>query len=84
MNDKIFCIYAGCNGAGKTTAFKGTLNLNKNNYKICDYLNPDIIAQGISPLSPASISIKAGRILIEQINVFLIKENLLQLKQLCR
>jgi predicted ABC-type ATPase len=68
MIDKIFCIYAGCNGAGKTTAFEGTLHLYINNLKNFDYLNADIIARGISPLNPESVSIEAARILIKQIN----------------
>ena len=62
-------IFAGCNGAGKTTAFESTLF----NTNICnDYLNTDRIAKGISPFNSANVSIKAGRLLVEQMDELLI------------
>ena len=61
-------IFAGCNGAGKTTAFESTLF----NTNICnDYLNTDRIAKGISPFDSANVAIKAGKLLIERLNELL-------------
>ncbi len=70
--EKVLYIYAGCNGAGKTTAFEST-SMNNNN-EIYDYLNSDSIAKGISPFNPESVSIKAGKLLFERLNELLLKE----------
>ena len=58
-------IIAGANGAGKTT-FATTL-LSKY-VKCVNFVNADLIAQGLSPLNPERVAIKAGRILKEEIN----------------
>lgn len=60
-------IIAGPNGAGKTTFAKQFLPL----YAKCkNFVNADLIAQGLAPFFPESAAIKAGRILVEQIHHF--------------
>lgn len=61
-------IIAGPNGAGKTTFAKEFLP----KYAHCpNFINADLIALGLAPFSPAKVQIKAGKILIEQINQYL-------------
>src|SRR3989338_9129736 len=63
MNPNVYII-AGPNGAGKTTFARQFLPL----YAKCkNFVNADLIAQGLAPFSPESAAIKAGRILVEQI-----------------
>ena len=63
-NPNVYLI-AGPNGAGKTTFAKRFLPL----YAKCkNFVNADLIAQGLAPFSPESAAIKAGRILLEQIH----------------
>ena len=58
-------IIAGPNGAGKTTFARQFLPL----YAKCkNFVNADLIAQGLAPFSPETMGIKAGRILLEQIH----------------
>lgn len=57
-------IVAGCNGAGKTTAAYVLL---PNVIKVKEFVNADIIAQGISPFNPQGASIEAGRIMLRRI-----------------
>ena len=58
-------IIAGPNGAGKTTFAKEFLPM----YAKCkNFVNADLIAQGLAPFAPESAGIKAGRILLEQIH----------------
>jgi predicted ABC-type ATPase len=60
-------IIAGPNGSGKTTFAKEFLP----NYAKCqNFVNADLIAQGLAPFSPATVSIKAGRLLLKQIQDF--------------
>ena len=60
-------VIAGPNGAGKTTFAKEFLP----HYAKCEnFVNADLIAQGLSPFSPASAGIKAGRLLLKQIHEF--------------
>lgn len=60
-------IIAGPNGAGKTTFAKEFLPF----YAQCPhFINADLIAQGLSPFSPSTVSVKAGRLLLEQIYDF--------------
>lgn len=57
-------IIAGPNGAGKTTFAKEFLPI----YAKCrNFVNADLIAQGLAPFAPELAGIKAGRILLEQI-----------------
>lgn len=63
-------IIAGGNGAGKTTFAKEFLP----QYAHCpNFINADLIAQGLAPFAPASVSIKAGRLLLEQVKGFVEK-----------
>ena len=59
-------IIAGPNGAGKTTFAREFLS----NYADCDeFINADLIAQAVAPLSPETVSFRAGRLMLEEINV---------------
>lgn len=57
-------IIAGPNGAGKTTFAQQFLP----KYAKCkQFVNADLIAQGLSPFAPEIAAIKAGRVVLEQI-----------------
>jgi predicted ABC-type ATPase len=59
-------IVAGPNGAGKTTFAREFLP----NYAKClEFVNADLIAEGISPFSPEQASIRAGRLMLQQIHL---------------
>ena len=61
-------IIAGSNGSGKTTFAKEFLP----HYAKCsNFINADLIAQGLSPFSPAAMGIKAGRLLLSQVHEFI-------------
>lgn len=62
---KLDCfIIAGSNGSGKTTFAKEFLP----NYAGCtNFINPDLIASGISPFKPENAVISSGRIVLQQI-----------------
>ncbi|MEI6399132.1 MAG: AAA family ATPase [Pseudomonadota bacterium] len=55
-------VVAGPNGAGKTTFARSFLP----EYGCRRFLNADLIAAGLSPLSPATGAIRAARILLEE------------------
>ncbi len=57
-------IIAGANGAGKTTFATQYL---PSHAKCRHFVNADLIARGIEPFAPQSASIKAGRIMLEQL-----------------
>lgn len=58
-------IIAGPNGAGKTTFAREFLP----KYAGCKtFINADLIAQSVSPLSPEEVAFSAGRLMIEEIN----------------
>jgi predicted ABC-type ATPase len=62
--DKKIIIFAGPNGAGKTTFAREFLPLEAS----CPiFINADLIAAGISPFSPESAAIAAGRLMLELI-----------------
>ena len=62
--EKKIVIIAGPNGAGKTTFAREFLPREAN----CpDFINVDLIAAGLSPFDPARASIRAGRLLLEEI-----------------
>jgi len=57
-------IIAGSNGAGKTTFATRFLP----NYAACvNFINPDLIARGLSPFDPDVALAKAGRLVLERI-----------------
>ena len=67
MKNPNLYIIAGPNGAGKTTFAKEFLP----QYVKCpNFINADMIAHGLSPFSPQGVAIKAGRILLEQIQEY--------------
>jgi len=67
VNKRSVYIIAGPNGAGKTTFAVKFLP----DYVRCpNFANPDLIAQGLSPFSPGAAAIKAGRLVLEQIQQF--------------
>jgi len=63
-------IIAGPNGAGKTTFAPEFLP----KYADCrNFINADLIAAGMSPFSPESAAIRAGRLMLEEIEIALNK-----------
>lgn len=57
-------IIAGSNGSGKTTFAKSFLP----DYAKCkNFVNSDLIAQGLSPFFPQAAALRAGRLVLEQI-----------------
>jgi predicted ABC-type ATPase len=57
-------IIAGCNGAGKTTA---SFTLLPEVLGCREFVNADEIARGLSPFQPETVSIEAGRIMLQRI-----------------
>jgi len=66
----IIYLIAGCNGAGKTTFAKQFL---PHEVKCLNFLNADLIAQGLSPLNTPAAALKAGRLLLEEFRRFVAK-----------
>ncbi len=65
MPNKNVYIIAGPNGSGKTIFAKKFLP----DYAKCpNFVNADLIAQGLSPFSPGTAAMKAGRLVLEQIH----------------
>ncbi len=62
---KKIIIIAGPNDAGKTTFAKNFLPAEAQTLR---FINADLIAAGLSPFSPESASIKAGRLMLEEID----------------
>lgn len=58
-------IIAGPNGAGKTTFAREFL---PNEAGLPVFINADLIAAGLSPLDPDAAAIRAGRIMLEEID----------------
>lgn len=67
MSNKNAYIIAGPNGSGKTTFATEFL---PEFVKCSNFINADLIAQGLSPFSPQAAAIKAGKLVLEQINNF--------------
>ncbi len=60
-------VIAGPNGAGKTTFAKQFLP----KYADCrNFVNADLIAQGLSPFAPDAVSARAGRLMLQQIREY--------------
>jgi len=65
VRKKNIYIIAGSNGSGKTTFANRFLP----EYAQClHFVNSDLIAQGLSPFSPGVAAMKAGRLVLEQID----------------
>lgn len=65
-------IIGGPNGAGKTTASKTILPEMLNCFQ---FVNADEIAKGLSPFAPESVSLQAGRIMLNRIQELLKEKN---------
>ena len=61
-------IIAGPNGAGKTTA---SFNLLPDVLHCPNFVNADEIARGLSPFTPESVAIQAGKIMLQRIDELL-------------
>jgi predicted ABC-type ATPase len=60
-------IIAGPNGVGKTTFARKFLP----KYADCQsFINADLIAQGMSPFSPEAAAVRAGRLVLSEIEFF--------------
>jgi len=67
MKNKAVYIIAGPNGSGKTTFAKMFLPL----YVNCpNFVNADLIAQGLAPFEPRAAAIKAGKLVLQQIHEY--------------
>jgi predicted ABC-type ATPase len=65
MSPSIYII-AGPNGVGKTTFAREFLP----NYANCrNFINADLIAQGMAPFSPESAAFRAGRLMLTEIDL---------------
>jgi len=64
MNKKIIII-AGPNGAGKTTFARSFL---PKEAQCLHFINADLIAAGLSPFAPEAAALKAGRLMLEEID----------------
>ena len=66
MSPSVYLV-AGPNGAGKTTFATEFLP----NYADCkNFINADLIAQGVSPFSPEAVAFRAGRLMLEEIDFY--------------
>ena len=62
---KMCYIIAGPNGAGKTTFANEFLPIEA---ECLNFINADLIAQGLSPFQPNKMAVEAGRLMIQHIN----------------
>ncbi len=58
-------ILAGPNGAGKTTFANEFLPIEA---ECLNFINADLIAQGLAPFQPSKMAVEAGRLMIQHIN----------------
>jgi predicted ABC-type ATPase len=66
MNKKIIII-AGPNGAGKTTFAKHFLPKEAQTFR---FINADLIAAGLAPFNPESVSFKAARLMLNELDEY--------------
>lgn len=71
FNYKKCYIIAGPNGAGKTTFAKEFLPIEA---ECLNFINADLIAEGLAPFKPEKLAIKAGKLMIKQIYECIKKE----------
>ena len=62
---KVCYIIAGPNGAGKTTFAEEFLPVEA---KCLNFINVDLIAAGLAPFHPEGVAIRAGKLMLEQID----------------
>lgn len=62
-------IIAGPNGAGKTTFAETFLP----DDDCLNFINADLIARGLSPFDPDSAAIRAGRLMLKEINGYVVR-----------
>ncbi len=67
MSKQIFMI-AGPNGAGKTTT---AISLTSTSEAIHEFINADEIARGLAPLHPETISLTAGKLMLQRLHELL-------------
>lgn len=67
-SEKIMYIIAGCNGAGKTTAFRRSLYESLGRP---EFINSDEIARSLCPEDVDSVQVSAGRLAIESLHAHL-------------
>lgn len=66
MSPSVYII-AGPNGAGKRTFAREFLPT----YAECkNFINADLIAQGVSPFSPETVAFRGGRLMLEEIELY--------------
>ncbi|MGH9961879.1 MAG: zeta toxin family protein, partial [Pyrinomonadaceae bacterium] len=63
--EKRIIIIAGPNGAGKTTFAREFLP-NEGDCPV--FVNADLIADGLSPFDPSVVAVRAGRLMLKEIN----------------
>ena len=63
---KKIIIIAGPNGAGKTTFARSFLPVEAH---LPRFINADLIAAGLAPFAPETAAIKAGRLMLEEIDI---------------
>lgn len=71
IREQRIIIIAGSNGAGKTTFAREFL---PKEARCPVFVNADLIAAGLSPFEPATVAIRAGRMMIEEIETH-VREN---------
>ena len=69
---KILYMIAGCNGAGKTTAFRNRLS---KQFSVPIFINADEIARDMCPEDVESVAFDAGRIMLNRIEEQLEKDD---------
>lgn len=67
---KKIIIIAGPNGAGKTTFARAFL---PQEASCLQFINADLIAAGLSPFAPEAVSIKAGRLMLQEMQEFVLR-----------
>jgi predicted ABC-type ATPase len=65
MNAPSVVVLAGPNGAGKTTAAPALL---QGKLAVDQFVNADVIAQGLSGFAPKTVAVAAGRIMLARLN----------------
>lgn len=68
---KKIIIFAGPNGAGKTTFARNFL---PQEAQLLRFINADLIAAGLAPFAPEQAAIRAGRLMLEEINHALVRQ----------